>query len=53
MREESADEDFKAVVTSSFGEVTSTVPEGQAAHALELHPLQVKMLLKVYLLDSS
>jgi hypothetical protein len=52
MSEESADEDFKAEITSSFGEVTSTVPKGQAEHALALHPLQVKELLKVYLLDS-
>jgi len=52
MREKSADEDFKAEFTSSFGEVTSTVPKGQTEHALELHPLQVKELLKVYLLDS-
>jgi len=38
-------EESKAARTAVLGEVTSTVPEGQAEHCLELHPLQVKVLL--------
>jgi len=38
-------EESKEARAAVLGEVTSTVPEGQAAHFLELHPSQVKVLL--------